>query len=78
MTVCPVCGTPASKTKIEIEEVEGELVEFQKRAEKIERGRAETLEDLIAFGKRKGYKHPEAWARYVYNGRKAREERRRF
>lgn len=78
VTVCPVCGTPASKTKIEVEEVEGELVEFQKRAEKIERGRAETLEDLIAFGKRKGYKHPEAWARYVYNGRRQREERRRF
>ncbi|MBQ8465742.1 MAG: DEAD/DEAH box helicase [Alphaproteobacteria bacterium] len=78
VTVCPVCGTPASKTKIEIEEVEGELVEFQKRAEKIERGRAKTMDELIEFGKQKGMKNPAAWAWYVYNGRRAKEERRRF
>jgi len=79
VTVCPVCGTPASKTKIEVEEVEGELVEFQKRAERVEQGRTSTLEDLIQLGKRRGYgNRAVAWAHYVYNGRKRKEDRRRF
>lgn len=78
VNVCPICGTPASKTRTEIEEVEGELVEFTKRAEKKEQGRAATLEELTELGIKRGYgKRAEAWARYVYNGRKAKEERRR-
>lgn len=75
--VCPICGTPASKTKTEIEEVEGELVEFTRRAERAEQGRASTLEDLVELGRKRGYgPRAEAWARYVYNGRKAKEAKR--
>lgn len=76
-TVCPVCGAPATKTRAEIEEVEGELVEFQRRNEKREQGQATTLEDLIQLGRKRGYgQKAEAWARYVFNGRRAKEERR--
>lgn len=70
---CPLCHTPANKTKTEIEEVEGELVEFKKRNERIERGRAQTIEELISLGKSRGYKNPVAWARYVYNGRRTKK-----
>lgn len=75
-TQCPVCGTEATKTRAEIEEVEGELVEFKKRTDRIEKAKAQTLEQLITIGKSKNYKNPEAWATYVYNGRKAKEERK--
>lgn len=77
VNVCPICGTPASKTKTEIEEVEGELVEFTRRAERAEQGRASILEDLVELGRKRGYgPRAEAWARYVYNGRKAKEAKR--
>ena len=76
-SVCPICGTPASKTRAEIEEVEGELVEFQRRNEKMEQGRATTLEELTELGRKRGYgAKAKAWARYVFNARKAKEERR--
>lgn len=69
--VCPVCGTLASKTRAEIEEVEGELVEFTKRAAKSEQGRAQTLDELIELGRKRGYgAKAVAWAKYVYNGRR--------
>lgn len=75
--VCPMCGTPAAKTRAEIEEVEGELVEFQRRAERREQYQATTLEELVEIGKKRGYgNRAKAWARYVYNGRRAKEERR--
>lgn len=75
--VCPMCGTPAAKTRAEIEEVEGELVEFQRRAERREQYQATTLEELVEIGKKRGYgNRAEAWAKYVYNGRRAKEERR--
>ena len=33
-------------------------------------GRAQTLDELIAIGRAKGYKSPEFWARRVLSGRK--------
>ncbi len=76
INVCPMCGTEATKTKVEIEEVEGELVEFQRSAARVERAQARTIDDLIAVGKQRGYKNPVAWANYVHNGRQAKEEKK--
>jgi superfamily II DNA or RNA helicase len=47
-------------------------VEFVSRPSKDHRrqqGTAQSLEDLIALGQRRGYKNPAAWAKYVMYGR---------
>ena len=67
---CPICGTAAQKTRQEIEEVEGQLVEFTKRMERTEQGRAQDLDSLIAIAKSRKYKYPVAWAKHVLNGRR--------
>ncbi len=69
---CPYCGNDNGKTRRQIEaDKEAELEQVKKIA-RIERGRAQTLEDLIAVGRSRGYKNPEYWAKMVYNGRSRR------
>lgn len=57
----------------EVEEVAGELVEVDPKVLRQQRlreqSRAQSLEDLVALGKSRGYKRPEAWAEYVWNAR---------
>lgn len=76
--VCPDCGAEYKMKPRDIKQVEGELKEIerqeQEKTRKKERqaqGRAQTLDDLIAIGKAKGYKNPKFWAQKVYNGRKS-------
>lgn len=71
-TICPICGAVAQKTRAEIEQIEGELIEYTKRSARIDQARAKTLEELIAVGRSKGYQYPEAWAKKIM---KAREEK---
>ena len=73
--VCPQChwryeqtGTPRF-----IEQVEGELAqidpkEFQKQRI-TEQAEARSLDELVALAKRRGYKCPHGWARYVFQSR---------
>jgi len=79
---CPECEYvfPAAEVQREIREIEGDLQEVDLKAEKEkqkaerreEQSMAETLDDLIAIGKTRGYKSPIGWAKHVYNGRKRR------
>jgi DNA repair protein RadD len=72
--ICPYCGFNNGKTKREIEqEKQAELErieEVKKKESRIEQGRAQTLDQLIAVAKERGYKNPWAWAHFVYSGRK--------
>ncbi|OQB60154.1 MAG: type I restriction enzyme EcoKI subunit R [Tenericutes bacterium ADurb.Bin140] len=71
--ICPYCGEEQPKTRREIEQdekVELERIEkIERRDKRREQGRAETLEELIAIGRSRGYKNPVFWARMVYNSR---------
>jgi superfamily II DNA or RNA helicase len=79
--VCPYCGAEYSLKPREIKEhenielaritaEEAERVERERKKARIEQGRAQTFEELIALGKAKGYKNPAYWAQQVMRGRK--------
>ncbi len=67
---CEECKAPLFKEteKKEIEHVDGELVEITARTE---RKNLQSLQDLISYGKIKGYK-PQ-WAYYVYKSRSSKK-----
>ncbi|HEX4608224.1 MAG TPA: DEAD/DEAH box helicase family protein [Urbifossiella sp.] len=75
--VCPHCGTAqpngTAAPNRKLDEIDGELQEInreQARRERLrEQGGAKSLDELIALGKAKGYKNPEAWAGHVYTAR---------
>lgn len=72
---CPECGMVYS-TDVDIEEIYGELTEITpaeerllKRKKQIEVGSAQSLEELIAIGRARGYK--DGWAKHVWAGKQA-------
>lgn len=71
--VCRFCGYEYEKKPRKVEQVEGELQEVDaealRRQRNAEQGRAQSLQDLIAVGKSRGYKRPHAWASYVWRAR---------
>ena len=68
---CPDCGHEFAPERRFIKTVEGELVEVQRREAKREQAQAQTVEELIAIGKRRGMKNPRGWARHVMAARQA-------
>lgn len=74
---CRFCKVVFALKPREVEEVSGDLVEVDIEKARVqvqkrqEQGRTETVEDLIALGKRRGYKNPYAWAKAVFNARQA-------
>ena len=75
---CAECGHVYEIKTREIEHVDGELVEIDPkeiaRQRKKEQGSAQTLDDLIALGRSRGYKNPAAWAKYVIASRQGRSD----
>jgi superfamily II DNA or RNA helicase len=78
-SLCSYCGEDNSKRIAEVkarkeaEHIAGELAKIEKenrvRQDKVQRGMAKSLEELIAFGKAKGYSNPVAWAQFVHRAR---------
>ena len=79
--VCPYCGTvyplhPREITahqEIELARITAEetaKIELKKKAARIEQGRAQSFEELVQLGKRRGYKNPAFWAAQIMRGRK--------
>jgi len=70
---CRECGTVFPVVRREVEQVEGELSEVEVARLRVEAKRAQaaaqTLEDLIVEGQRRGFKNPQGWARHVWHGR---------
>ena len=73
--ICPDCGHQFAPERRELQTVEGELVDVQRRETKREQANATTVEDLIAIGKRRGMKNPRGWARHVMAARQAKRLR---
>jgi superfamily II DNA or RNA helicase len=70
--VCRECGHVfAPQETRELKVVEGELVEAAARELKREQGSAQSLQELIELGRRRGYKKPRGWAERVYQARLA-------
>jgi superfamily II DNA or RNA helicase len=73
---CPECGHEFVPERRELEHVDGELVELQlveRRQRRMEEGRAQTYEQLVALGKARGMKHPHGWARHRLEARNQRQ-----
>jgi len=68
---CPECGYEYPITQRQINEIEGELQELdRKRERKQQQRQAQTLAQLIALGEARGYKP--GWARHVWKVRQGR------
>lgn len=81
--VCPYCGAEyplhpreiKAREEIELKRITAEemaRVEAEKKKARMEQGRAQTFEELVAIGKAKGYRNPSYWAAQVMRGRKRR------
>ena len=68
---CAECGFEFRPEKREIVQVDGELVEVQRREARREQSTAQTLEQLIEVGKRRQMKNPRGWAQHVLAARQA-------
>lgn len=71
---CTECGYVfAAEKRRELLQVDGELVErkLEIRQRRGEQGQAQTLEDLIEVGRRRGMSNPRGWARHVLAARQA-------
>ena len=79
--VCPYCGAEYPLTQREIkahEEIElaritaeeAARAEAERKKARMEQGRAQTFEELLAIGRAKGYKNPAFWAQQVMRGRR--------
>jgi superfamily II DNA or RNA helicase len=75
--VCPDCGHEFVPERRELATVDGELVEVQRREARREQATAQTLEDLIQIGTRRGMKNPRGWARHVLAARSLRSGKAR-
>lgn len=78
---CPFCGAEyplqprelKAHEEIELQRIteeEAARVAEIKKASRIEQGRAQSFEELVKLGKKRGYKNPAFWAANVMRGRK--------
>jgi superfamily II DNA or RNA helicase len=73
--VCPACGHVYQSDTVQRgpEQVDGQLVEVDEAALRRQRNReqagAQTLEQLIEVGRRRGMRNPQGWARHVWAAR---------
>lgn len=74
---CTECGFTFGGIVREVVHKKGELEEVNKEAMRRmrmrEQAKCQTLDELIAEGKRRGYQRPHGWAQMVWNARKAKE-----
>ena len=70
---CPACGFVYPVQSREIEQVDGDLEQVDpaliRREQKREQASAQTIDDLVTLGRKRGYKNPYAWARHVMAAR---------
>ena len=79
--VCPYCGAEYPLTpreikahkEIELARITAEeaaRAELERKKARMEQGRAQSFEELLAIGRAKGYKNPAFWAQQVLRGRR--------
>ena len=80
---CPYCGAEyplhpreiQAHEEIELRRItleETERIEKEKKAARIQQGKAQTFEELVRLGRSRGYKNPAYWAAKVMRGRNRR------
>jgi superfamily II DNA or RNA helicase len=74
---CPDCGHEFVAERRELQHVDGELEEVQQVDRKREQASAQTLDELIAIGRRRNMKNPAGWARHVLAARSLRSGKAR-
>ncbi len=78
---CPYCGAEyplhpreiKAHEDIELKRItleETERIEKEKKAARIQQGKAQTFEELVKLGRSRGYKNPAYWAAQIMRGRK--------
>lgn len=78
--VCPFCGSKyplhpreiKAHSDIELARITAETaarIAEMKKIDRIEQGRAQSFEELVALGRKRGYKNPAFWAAKVMRGR---------
>ena len=75
--ICPDCGHEFVVERRELQTVDGELQEVTSVDRKREQAQANTLDELIAIGRRRGMKSPAGWARHVMAARSLRSGKAR-
>jgi DNA repair protein RadD len=74
---CRFCGHTFLVQSREVEQVDGELVEVDptiiRRQKLQEQGQAQSFEDLVKLGERRGYKRAYLWAKHLWNHRQAKK-----
>jgi superfamily II DNA or RNA helicase len=75
--ICPDCGHEFVAERRELQTVDGELQEVQQVDRKREQASAQTLDELIAIGRRRNMKNPAGWARHVMAARSLRSGKAR-
>ena len=79
--ICPFCGTEyplhpreiKAREEIELKRITAEemaRIEAEKKKARLEQGRAQTFEELVALAKKRGYKNPAYYAVQVMRGRR--------
>lgn len=75
--VCQFCGFVFEKKPRKVEEQDGELTEVDieklRKIKRMEQGKCETLQDLVELGKKRKYRRPYLWAKYLWNARQRRK-----
>jgi superfamily II DNA or RNA helicase len=72
-SVCPYCGYNNGETRRQIEEAEQveleKIEEVKRKKERMQVGMASSYEELIAIGRKRGYKNPSYWAKMILASR---------
>ena len=75
---CRFCGHTFVAEPRQVAQKDGQLEEVDvlalRRARKIEQGKAETYEDLVALGKARGYKNASGWAWFILQSRQGKRK----
>lgn len=74
---CPHCKHVFELKPREVEQKDGDLKEIDLNAERRRRfaqqGKAQSMDELIALGKQRGYVRPYAWAAHIFRARQAKK-----
>jgi DNA repair protein RadD len=73
---CGYCGHQFEVKPRSLEQVDGDLVEIDpatlRRERQREQSNAKSFDELVALGKRRGYKNPYGWAKHLASARSKR------
>ena len=76
LTACRFCRSVFHVKHRVIDQEDGELVEVDpdliRRQRRAEQGQAQTIEELVAVGIKRGFKRPRLWAQHVWRARRSR------